>query len=113
MKIKNLINYIKEIKISKIFKIVISNSQRVYSSFLYNFGFMTFLKRYVEADEMQSDTVIFGYGIRIMILLLTILFLKYYLFLELGFNWIIIGFGVLSIIAFISFLAKRFLGWEK
>lgn len=34
-------------------------------------------------------------------------------FFNLGFNWIIMGFISLSIIAFFSFLAKRFLGWKK
>lgn len=36
-----------------------------------------------------------------------------FVFFNLGFNWIIMGFISLSIIAFFSFLAKRFLGWKK
>lgn len=45
--------------------------------------------------------------------LTTMMMRDIFVFFNLGFNWIIMGFISLSIIAFFSFLAKRFLGWKK
>ena len=54
-------------------------SKNIYSIFSHYFGFMTFLKEYIEADEQQSSMVIYRYGMRIMILLIMILIFKYLL----------------------------------
>ena len=73
--IANFINSIKKIK-KRLFVylyIIFKSVPAYYLLFSNYFGFISFLKQYVESDEPQTSKIILGYGIRIMVLLIIIL----------------------------------------
>ncbi len=73
--IANFINSIKKIK-KRLFVylyIIFKSIHAIYFLFSHTFGFISFLKQYVEADESQSSKIILAYVIRIFILLIIIL----------------------------------------